>query len=106
MKPPTLTQLQYLVLTSIGGKERSGKELRARLLNEGYQKSLPAFYQLMSRLEDAGLVRGKNYEITVDGISIKERRYILTSRGLKTASDVHQFVLRNWENLSEAGSIT
>ena len=41
----------------------------------------PAFYQMMARLEDAGLVAGEYDQKIVDGQIIKERRYSLTARG-------------------------
>lgn len=88
-----LTQLQFLVLTKIGAVERSGRDLRELLAEEGYDKSSPAFYQLMSRMEDAKLVVGKNYPITVGKQKAVERRYKVTGDGLKAANEARRFHL-------------
>jgi DNA-binding PadR family transcriptional regulator len=88
-----LTQLQFLVLTKIGAVERSGRDVREMMEQEGYRKSLPAFYQLMSRMEDAGLVSGANYKIDIDGQPAVERRYKVTGAGRNAANDTRRFYL-------------
>jgi DNA-binding PadR family transcriptional regulator len=83
MPIPQLTILQWLVLEIIGGCERPGKHIREVLSERGHRKSLPAFYQMMARLEDAGLVSAQSARVEVDGHGVTERRYKLTGKGLK-----------------------
>ena len=66
---PPLTHLQFAVLDALGASETSGRELRARLREKGIKKSGPAFYQLMSRLEEAKYVKGWYTEEIIDGLS-------------------------------------
>ena len=63
------------------GGERAGRAVRRALKRHGIDRSGPAFYQMMARLEDAGLVAGEYDQKVVDGQIIKERRYTLTARG-------------------------
>jgi DNA-binding PadR family transcriptional regulator len=91
MPIPQITLLQWLVLEIIGGCERSGKYVREILSERGHRKSLPAFYQMMARLEDAGLVSAQSARVDVDGYGVTERRYKLTGKGMKdlgTARDL------------------
>lgn len=78
---PEITHLQFLVIGILRGGERAGRFIRRRLKRHGIERSGPAFYQMMARLEDAGLVSGEYTQEIVDGQIIKERRYALTARG-------------------------
>src|SRR6476661_4180546 len=78
---PEITHLQFLVLGMLRGGERTGRLVRRTLKRHGIERSGPAFYQMMARLEDAGLVAGEYDQKIVDGQIIKERRYALTPRG-------------------------
>jgi DNA-binding PadR family transcriptional regulator len=78
---PEITHLQFLVLGMLRGGERPGRAVRRALKRHGIDRSGPAFYQMMARLEDAGLVAGEYDQKIVDGQIIKERRYTLTARG-------------------------
>jgi DNA-binding PadR family transcriptional regulator len=78
---PEITHLQFLVLGMLRGPERAGRHLRRALARHGVRRTGPAFYQMMARLEDAGLVAGEYEQRIVDGQIIKERRYALTPRG-------------------------
>ena len=78
---PDITHLQFLVLGMLRDGERAGRVLRRALARHGVQRSAPAFYQMMARLEDAGLVEGAYDQKVVDGQIIKERRYLITTRG-------------------------
>ncbi len=78
---PEITHLQFLVLGLLRGGERTGHGLRKGLARHGIRRSGPAFYQMMARLEDAGLVAGQYDQKIVEGQIIKERRYGLTGRG-------------------------
>src|SRR5262245_313802 len=78
---PDLTHLQFLVLGTLRGGERTGRAVRKALARHGVRRSAPAFYQMMARLEDAGLAAGEYDQKVVDGQIIKERRYALTPSG-------------------------
>src|SRR4051812_44116076 len=78
---PDITHLQFLVLGILRGGERSGHAIRKGLARHGVKRSGPAFYQMMARLEDAGLAAGAYDQKVIDGQIIKERRYSLTAPG-------------------------
>jgi DNA-binding PadR family transcriptional regulator len=78
---PEITHLQFLVLGMLRAGERPGRSLRRGLARNGIARTGPAFYQMMARLEDAGLVGGEYEQKIVDGQIIKERRYALAPRG-------------------------
>ena len=79
---PGITHLQFLLLDECRAVPRRGRHLRRALERRGIKRTAPAFYQLMARLEDAGLVDGEYEQKIVDGQIIKERRYTLTADGL------------------------
>lgn len=82
MKPlPKLSHLQFLVTGSLRAGPMSGRDIRGRLEGLGVRKSGPGFYQLMARLEDAGLVTGTYHQEIVSGQIIRERHYSLTGQG-------------------------
>ena len=78
---PQITHLQFLVLAALRSGARRGRHLRRELGRHGVERSAPAFYQMMARLEDAGLVDGEYDQKIVAGQIIKERRYRLTESG-------------------------
>lgn len=78
---PTLTHLQFLVLTELRASPSTGRQLRAGLREHGARKSGPAFYQLMARIEDAGLVEGWYEQRLVDGQKVRERHYRISANG-------------------------
>jgi DNA-binding PadR family transcriptional regulator len=78
---PEITHLQFLVLGMLRQGERPGRYLRRALARHGVRRTAPAFYQMMARLEDAGLVAGAYDQKIVDGQIIKERRYTSTAAG-------------------------
>ena len=82
MKLPRITHLQFSVLASLQGGEQPGKKIREQLGALGMRRSGPAFYQLMSRLEDAGLVEGRYDQRVIDGQIIKERCYSISAAGV------------------------
>ena len=92
---PSLTHLQYLVLTCLGGREMSGRSLRSLLKKDDISKTLPAFYQLMSRLEDAGFVEGRYVQNEQDGVMLTERHYRISADGIKARSAAYAFYLAN-----------
>ena len=91
MPLPKITHLQFLVLASLFGGEQSGRFLRQKLKEYGEGKSGPAFYQMMARLEDAGLVRGHYAQKIVEGQIIKERRYLITGTGNTALRRAYEF---------------
>jgi len=78
---PAITHLQFLVLGMLRDGDRAGRHLRRALARHGVRRTGPAFYQMMARLEDAGLVAGEYDQKVVDGQIIKERRYTLSANG-------------------------
>ena len=55
---PAVTHLQVLVLEAVKDGDAIGRDLRDTLAAHGVRSSAPAFYQMMGRLEEAGLVEG------------------------------------------------
>src|SRR3954470_12278398 len=88
---PEITHLQFVVLGILRGGERTGRAIRKGLGRHGVQRSGPAFYQMMARLEDAALVAGEYDQRIVDGQIIKERRYALTPAGDAAWSSTRAF---------------
>jgi DNA-binding PadR family transcriptional regulator len=88
---PGITHLQFLVMASLFDGEQSGRFLRQKLEEDGERKSGPAFYQMMARLEDAGLVRGRYDQKIVEGQIIKERRYCITATGTTACRRAYEF---------------
>jgi DNA-binding PadR family transcriptional regulator len=78
---PPVTHLQFLILEALGESEVPGAEVRGTLGEHGVSRTLPAFYELMGRLEKAGLVAGHYASKSVNGQKVRERRYVLTSEG-------------------------
>jgi DNA-binding PadR family transcriptional regulator len=92
MSLPKLSHLQSLIVESIGSQKISGRELRLKLAKEHRErKTGPAFYQMMSRLEDGGLVEGEYTQKIVDGQIIKERLYRVTASGEKALRSTLKF---------------
>ena len=79
--PPRLSHLQFLVLGTLLHRERPGREIREDLRRFDVKRSGPGFYQLMSRLEEAGFVEGWYEQKIVEGQIIRERTYRLSAGG-------------------------
>ncbi len=88
---PAITHLQVLVLDAINEGEQPGRDLRDRLATHGIRNSAPAFYQMMGRLEETGLVEGWYEQKLVDGQNVKERRYRITRRGERALAETRAF---------------
>ena len=97
MSIPDLTHLQYLILAHLATTAKSGQELRAILKQHGVQQSGPAFYQLMGRLETAGLVRGQYQPSTAGGHACRERRYKIATAGLDAWEQALNFYMGTLE---------
>ena len=92
---PRLSHLQFLVVGILRGRTLSGREIRESLEGLDVRKSGPAFYQLMSRLEDGGLVKGEYSQEIVAGQIIRERHYTLTAAGSGAFEESRDFYLKN-----------
>jgi DNA-binding PadR family transcriptional regulator len=90
---PAVTHLQVLVLDAVNEGEQAGRELRDRLAAHGVRNSAPAFYQMMGRLEETGLVEGWYEQKLVEGQNVKERRYRITRRGERALAETRAFYL-------------
>jgi hypothetical protein len=88
---PDITHLQFLVLEALAEDERAGRHLRALLVTYGIKNTGPAFYQMMARLEDAGLAEGWYDQKLVSGQNVKERRYRLTPTGARAVAGTRSF---------------
>jgi DNA-binding PadR family transcriptional regulator len=93
MKLPGLSHLQFAVLGALLAEEQRGRELRRHLAQLRVRHSGPAFYQMMSRLEDAGLIEGWYTQKVVGGQIIKERRYAITAAGRRAWQEARAFYL-------------
>lgn len=88
---PELSHLQFAVLEVLGTAQMCGKDLRTGLSELGINKSGPAFYQMMARLENAKLVDGSYTQQIIDGQIIKERRYKITGNGVRALNQTKLF---------------
>lgn len=88
---PRITHLQFLVLEGLSASEQSGRDLRELLAAHRIRRTPPAFYQMMARLEDAGLIDGWYDQQVVDGQLLKERRYRLTGPGRRALDETRAF---------------
>ena len=89
---PDISHLQFFVLAALmNGGELYGRELRDRLRQEGVKRSRAAFYQLMSRLEEADLVTGRYREQSIEGIKIRQRSYRISVDGCGVVNNVIDF---------------
>lgn len=102
---PRLSHLQFLVVGIVRGGSVPGRTVRERLAGFGVRKSGPAFYQLMARLEDAGLVEGRYEQDIVESQIIRERHYTITANGSKAwqgSRDFYVEAIRGFEGLGSA----
>ena len=101
---PEITHLQYLVLAMLRAGPRLGRQVRQRLARHGVRRSAPAFYQMMARLEDAGLVVGDYDQRIIDAQIIKERRYTVTPTGEAAWKKTRDFYVETIPDFSEAAA--
>ncbi|HXV86528.1 MAG TPA: helix-turn-helix transcriptional regulator [Gemmatimonadales bacterium] len=101
MRLPGLSHLQFLVIGVLKTGPHLGREVRAQLRSLGVRKSGPAFYQLMSRLEEAGLIRGDYQQEIVEGQIIRERHYTVTATGVRAWTASRDFYFRAIEQLGD-----
>ena len=94
MPLPRLTHLQFLVLTELSHGTGRGRDLRQRLRDAGVRQSGPAFYQMMSLLEDSGFVSGWYEQRVVAGQIIRERHYKVETVGKKALQESKMFYVQ------------
>ena len=90
---PPITHLQFLVLGLLLHGEEPGRQVRQALARHGVRRTAPAFYQMMARLEDAGLVDGRYEQKIVDGQILKERLYVATATGHRAWTATRDFYM-------------
>jgi DNA-binding PadR family transcriptional regulator len=81
MNIPQLSHLQFAILKSIDNEVTIGAIIRKRLQKRGINQEGPSFYQAMSRLEKAGLLKGRTTQKIIKKQIIRERCYELTQKG-------------------------
>jgi DNA-binding PadR family transcriptional regulator len=91
MPIPKYTHQQFAVLNTLKEGELWGRDLRAALKGEGYSSTNASFYELMDRLETAGLVEGRYEERDVLGQLFKERKYEITGLGEQAWNEVASY---------------
>ncbi len=99
---PSLSHLQFLVLGRLMMGSATGRQIRGRLAEFSVKKSGPAFYQLMSRMEDSGIVKGWYQQQIVDSQIIRERHYKITAQGRASWRASSEFYRRATEELTGA----
>src|SRR5262249_25955629 len=63
------------VLATYPDEKISGRELRGRLSNRGFQRSAPALVFTMMNLADKGLVSCREEANVIDGVEVRQRFY-------------------------------
>jgi DNA-binding PadR family transcriptional regulator len=96
---PAITHLQFLVLGQLLDTPSAGRDIRTTLRRHGVRRTAPAFYQMMARLEDAGLVEGWYDQQIIDGQLIKERHYRVRAAGARAWAATRDFYLANLQRL-------
>ena len=94
MSDSNLSNHQFAILSIIRASEVRGKEIRDHLKKlkiSKISKSGPAFYQLMSRMEEAGLVSSKFDQRIIDGQIIKEKKYKIKAKGARSLESTIDF---------------
>jgi DNA-binding PadR family transcriptional regulator len=94
IKLPQLSHAQFVVVGSLMDGPVAGRDVRTELAGYGVRHSGPAFYQLMARMEDAGLIEGWYVQDVVDGQIIRERHYRILAAGRRAWRDTRRFYAR------------
>jgi DNA-binding PadR family transcriptional regulator len=92
MRLPKLTLLQWLVFNELRDGERRTEALRSAVRRAGVAASVPAFQQLLGRLESAGYLRGRYERGMTGGRPVRYRVYRLTKAGRRAWEEVREFV--------------
>ena len=86
-----LTDLQFDVIDLMLDGEQSGLELRDALAAKGTKRSIPAFVELMGRLEDARFVSGRYAVVTVGKDTYRQRVYRVLANGRRAFDSKQEF---------------
>ncbi|HVT40760.1 MAG TPA: hypothetical protein VHE78_17100 [Gemmatimonadaceae bacterium] len=92
-KLPSISHLQFLALGVLLSGEQPGRLIRDAARGFGVRRSAAAFYQMMARIERAGLVEGWYEQITVGDQAVTERRYRITTGGRKAWAQARAFYM-------------
>ena len=90
---PPLPHLQFAVLGILKAGQQSGLDIRSELARLNVGKAGPAFYRLMSRMEESGLVEGWYEQDIVDGQIFRERVYKAVPLGTRAWNQTRNFHL-------------
>lgn len=98
-KIPELTHQQILILHTIKKRGKMfARELVHVLKSIGHDKSGPAFYQFMDRLNGSNLVKKSIRSGTsISGQFIHESSYEISARGIKALDSVKEFYFNMFE---------
>ncbi|MEM1099738.1 MAG: hypothetical protein AAGH92_13245 [Planctomycetota bacterium] len=92
MNLPPYTALQFAVIAELIPGEMEGRDLRKALREKhGIKRSGPSFYNQMSRLEEAGQVKGEYRLKEVGDQHVRARWYKLTGKGTKDYNKTREF---------------
>lgn len=100
LRLPDLSHLQFIVLGQLLAGESTGRAIREALRRFRVRQSGPAFYQMMARMERAGLAEGWYVQQVVEGQIVKERHYRITETGTAAWQECRRFYERA---IDEAG---
>ncbi|KAA3609355.1 MAG: hypothetical protein DWQ01_08465 [Planctomycetota bacterium] len=92
---PNITMKQFVILGILmeSPQEMSAKTLKAKLEEQGYRQSAPAFFQGMSRMKKDGLIEAWfDKEIAADGRERRVRKYRLEGSGVHTFRAVVEYL--------------
>ena len=103
MRVPKLSHIQFMILTLLQAKDATGKQIREALRRSGVRRSGPGFYQIMSRMEDTGFVKGEYRQEIVDSQIIRERCYEISVSGRRACRESRDFYLEWIERLEDGG---
>ena len=95
------------MLGILGSDRRSGQEIRDALQEIGVGKGSPAFYRLMGRMEESGLVEGSYEQEVIDGQIYRQRVYRATAVGLAERERSSRFqlaVIRRFDDILAEGN--
>jgi len=91
---PQLTHLQFVVIGTLAAGEPPGRVVRDALARYGVNRSAPAFYQIMARLERDGPIEGWYGLVSGPTQAVTERRYRATPAGTKAWATTSKFYER------------
>lgn len=91
MQVPAITHQQTLVLSILSDGERWGRDVRQEMSSHNVTSSGAAFYQMMARMEEAGMIRGAYETKVVDGQTIKQRKYHIRPKGQRALAGAVEF---------------